>query len=82
MKHPYKCSTIKYDCINTGTSEKIYEVIAASKYGNIIWIEKNGYVIKTGPTEKFLENKRSTRISGPQLKIKDKKSNYGIPLDL
>ena len=26
-------------------------------------------VIKTGPTEMFLENKRNTRISGPQLKI-------------
>ena len=31
---------------------------------------KTGYVIKTGPTEKFLQNKRSTHISGPQLKIK------------
>ena len=32
---------------------------------------KTGYVIKTGPTENFLENKRSTSISGPQLKIKN-----------
>ena len=32
---------------------------------------KTGYVIKAGPTEKFLENKRSTRTSGPQLKIKN-----------
>ena len=31
---------------------------------------KTGYVIKTGPTEKFLQDKRSTRISGPELKIK------------
>ena len=30
---------------------------------------KRDYVIKTGPTEKFLQNKRSTR-------------NYGTPLDL
>ena len=32
---------------------------------------KRDYVIKTGPTEKFLQNKRSTRISGPQLKIEN-----------
>ena len=36
---------------------------------------KTVYVIKTGPTEKFLyPYKRST--------IKDQNSNYGIPLDL
>ena len=30
-----------------------------------------GYVIKTGPTVKFFENKRSKCISGPQLKVKN-----------
>ena len=37
---------------------------------------KTGYVGKTGPTEKFLQNKRSTRISGPQLKIKNQIMAY------
>ena len=32
---------------------------------------KTGYVIKTGPTEKFLYNERSTLKSGLQLKIKN-----------
>ena len=31
---------------------------------------------KTGPTEKFLQNKRSTRISGSQLKIKNQIMAY------
>ena len=37
---------------------------------------KTGYVLKTGPTEKFLSNKRSTRISRPQLKIKNQIMAY------
>ena len=32
---------------------------------------KTGYVINAGPFENFLYNKRSSRISGPQLKIKN-----------
>ena len=37
---------------------------------------KTGYAIKTGPTEKFPKNKRSTIISGPQLKIKNQIMAY------
>ena len=29
------------------------------------------HVFKTGPTEKFLSNKRSTRINSPELKFKN-----------
>ena len=32
---------------------------------------KTGYVIESGPAEKFIHNKRSTRLSGPQLEIKN-----------
>ena len=32
---------------------------------------KTGYVIKTGPTEKFLWNKKRIGTCGPQLKIKN-----------
>ena len=34
-------------------------------------IEKQGYLIETEPTEKFIWNNRSTRVSGPQLEIKN-----------
>ena len=37
---------------------------------------KAGYIIKTGSTQKFLLNKRSTHISGPQLKIKTQIMEY------
>ena len=37
---------------------------------------KTGYVIKTGPTEKFLWNERSPYISGPQLNIKNQIIGY------
>ena len=37
---------------------------------------KTGYVIKAGPSENFLYNKKSTRISGPQLKIKNQIMGY------
>ena len=37
---------------------------------------KRGYVIKTGPTEKQLQNKENTRISGLQLKIKNQIMAY------
>ena len=53
-------------------------MIVASKCGPLARIEKQARVIKTGPTEIFFQNKRGTRINGPQLKIK----NYGIPKDL
>ena len=42
---------------------------------------KTGYVIKTGPTEKFLQNKKSTRISGPQLKIKNQIMAYRLTFE-
>ena len=69
---PYKWSTIEYNSVNTGN------------FGNILWSNsklpmwsnskdwKTGYFIKNGPTEKFLQNKRSAPISGLQLKIKIK----------
>ena len=38
---------------------------------------KTGYVIKTGPTETFFSNKRSTLISDPQLKTKKLWDNAG-----
>ena len=37
---------------------------------------KTNYFIKTGPTEKFLSNKRNTLISGPNLKIKNQFMTY------
>ena len=37
---------------------------------------KKGYVINAGPFENFLYNKRSTRISDPQLKIKNQIMGY------
>ena len=37
---------------------------------------KTGFVIKTGSTEKFLKNKRSTRISSLQLKIENQIMTY------
>ena len=55
------------------------EVIVAFKCGPLARIE-TGYVIKTGPNEKFLQNKISTYISGPHLKIKNQikaYQNYG-----
>ena len=54
-KHPYKWFKIKYNSINSGTSESILwsnSNIQMWSINNKDW--KTGYVIKTGPTEKFL----------------------------
>ena len=68
---------IEYNSINPGTSENI----PCSNSSIQIWSTskdlKASYVIKTGPTEKFLQNKKSIRISGPQLKIKYQFMAYG-----
>ena len=42
--------------------------LIATQCGPLAWIEKQA--IKTGPTDKFLYNKKSTRMSGPQINIK------------
>ena len=61
--------------------KKFSEVIVASKFGplartKLSYVIKINYVIKTGPAEKCLKNKRSTRISDPQLKIKNQIMAY------
>ena len=50
----FKCSTIEHNGINAGTSENIlWSNISIQMWcTSMDW--KTGYVIKTGPTEKFL----------------------------
>ena len=71
QKNPYKWSTIKYNSVDRGPSRNIFWSNSSTKMWSSSKDWKTGYVIKTGPTETFLQNKRSTRISGPQLKIKN-----------
>ena len=59
-KLPYECSTIEYSNINTETSENIILSNSSIQMWSTRKDWQTGYVIKTGPTEKFLSNKRST----------------------
>ena len=59
---------------NTGPSENILWSNSNIQMWSISKDWKTGYVIKTGPTQEKHPYKRST--------IKDKKSNYGNPLNL
>ena len=71
-KYPYKWSAIEHNCINTGTSENfIWSNNSFAMWS--MWSKdwKTSYVIKAGPTEKFLQNKRNPCISEPELKIKN-----------
>ena len=52
------------------------ETIVASKWRSTSKDWKTDCVIKTGPTDKFLENKRSTFVSCPPLKIKNQVMTY------
>ena len=71
-----KGSTIKYNSISTGTSENILWSNSSIQMWSTSKDWKTGYVVKTGPTEKFFENKRNTHISGPQLRIKNQIMAY------
>ena len=53
-KHPYKWSTIGYNSINTGTSKNIFWSNSSLQMWSASKAWKTAYVIKTGPTEKFL----------------------------
>ena len=44
--NPYRLSTIKYNTINTGTSEIFSEPIVASKCGRLARIEKQAMLLK------------------------------------
>ena len=68
--YSYKWSTIEHNSINTGTSENIISSNNSIPMWSISKNWKRGYVIKIRATEKFLQNKRSTCISRPELKIK------------
>ena len=50
----FKCSTIEHNSINAGTSENILWSNSSIQMWCTSMDWKTGYVIKTGPTEKFL----------------------------
>ena len=76
----YKWSTIKYNSINTWPSQNILWNNSSVQmwFNSKGW--KTGCVIKTGRTENFFQNKKSTLISSPQLKIKNQIMAYHWPL--
>ena len=75
-KDPHKWSTIKYNSINTGPSQNILWSNSSIEMWSTSWDWKTGYLIKAGPTGKFLWNKRNTCISRRQSKIKSEIMAY------
>ena len=72
----YKWSRIKYVSIKTWPSQNVIWNNSSIQMWSTSKDWKTNCVLKTGPTEEFLQNKRSTLISSPPLKIKNQITAY------